>query len=132
MRVIQRQLVQKFDELFRCVGGYANIIHILGALICFDDCVEVFPHDAWKCWQGPANSLSKHMVGKCSSSKIGCKEFYWPLVCHLEAVVGLWAFQFAEQLFLRYMLCRIGEGADEVVVVDVVVRDEGIDLSQVD
>ena len=36
------------DELFRCVSGNPDLVHILGTLVCFDDGVEVFPHEARK------------------------------------------------------------------------------------
>ena len=37
------------DELFRCAGGNSNIVYVLGTLVCFNDGVELPPHEARKC-----------------------------------------------------------------------------------
>ena len=36
------------DELFGIIGSYTNIINILRTLVCFNDFVQIFAHEAKK------------------------------------------------------------------------------------
>ena len=41
---------QVVDELFGVISSDANVINVLGALVCFDNFIQVFAHKAgsWK------------------------------------------------------------------------------------
>ena len=76
-------------EVVSIIGCDANIVHILGTLIRFDDFIEVFPHKDRKCGQSPAKAFCQTSVCKCATGEIKGHYFNRSSVSHRQAVVCL-------------------------------------------
>ena len=57
-------------EVVSIVGCDADIVHILGTLIRFDDFDGVFPHEARKRGQSSAKALCQTSVCKCATGEV--------------------------------------------------------------
>ena len=51
-------------QLFCVVGCYADVIDMLGSLICFNCFIQALSHEAWECLKWSAETLSKPTASK--------------------------------------------------------------------
>ena len=92
---------QIFIGLIGVVSCSAAIVDILGVLVCFDNSIKVFPHEAGK---GSTKSLSQSSIDKSPARKVKRQHFNGFLVHHPETVLGLGTVEFADVSFRPYVV----------------------------
>ena len=76
-------------EVISIISCNADIVHVLGTLVRFDDFIKVFPHKARKCGQSSAKALCQSSICKCAAGEVKGQHFNRSLVSHRQAVVSL-------------------------------------------
>ena len=63
------------NEVISIISCDADIVHILGTLVRFDNFIKVFPHKTGKCGQCSTEALCQTSVSECATGKTEGQHF---------------------------------------------------------